>query len=67
MARKCYYTKKYVDISYFIIEVRLYDTLEHVATSQTCIPPSHRGGVLTARLRRRKMSPERDKVAIGVV
>ena len=29
--------------------------------------PSHRGGVLTARLRRRKMGPERAKVAISVV
>ena len=33
----------------------------------TLIPPSHWGGVLTARLRRRKMGPERAKVAISVV
>ena len=31
------------------------------------LPPSHRGGVLTACLRRRKMGPERAKVAISVV
>ena len=31
------------------------------------IPPSHRGGVLTVRLRRRKMGPERAKIAISVV
>ncbi len=30
------------------------------------IPPSDRGGVLTALLRRQKMGPERDKVVISV-
>ena len=43
---------------------------EDLITLETYVqlgPPSHRGGVLTARLRRRKMGPERAKVAISVV